>query len=131
MAGRLPVDKVVTAGTVTGQDAVWIAVRALSGTQDTFAVVHVTSYLAAARRPRLSADKKTVADYLKRLDVAGVLQAQDDGYYRLPLDPGQKTPRVRRDGTVVEDVQTIFGGSSISFHGVGDGFIVVLSIRTA
>lgn len=102
MGRRLPADQVVTARAVTGQDAVWIAVRALSSIQDSFAVVHVTSYLAAARRPRLAADKKTVTDYLKRLAAAGVLQVGLDGDYRLPLDPGPKTPRVRRDGSVVE-----------------------------
>lgn len=101
MAGRLPADQVATDRAVTGQDAVWIAVRRLAACSPVVSLDDVVAYLSTARRPRLSADRKTVIDYLKRLAAAGVLQA-DDAEYRLPMDLGPKTPRVRRDGSVVE-----------------------------
>lgn len=101
MGGRLPIDQVATASAVTGQDAVWIVVRALSTSARPFKLNDVVAGMMAARRPRLSANKKTVSDYLTRLAAAGVLQVAEDGYC-LPVDPGPKAPRVRGDGSVVE-----------------------------
>lgn len=97
--GRQPIDKLANSQTITGQDAVWVAVRALDGAAP-ITLSQIMDHFATAR-PRLSADRKTVSDYLKRLTAAGLL-TMADGAYRLPLDPGPQTPCVRKDGTVVE-----------------------------
>ncbi|EME69749.1 hypothetical protein H261_11964 [Paramagnetospirillum caucaseum] len=98
--GRQPADKIATGRAVTGQDAVWIALRALSGGQG-ITLDRIMGYFAEARAPRLSADRKTVKDYLARLTAAAIL-TEADGAYLLAQDDGAKTPRVRRDGSRVE-----------------------------
>ena len=99
-AGRQPVDKLAAGRTITGQDAVWIAVRVLSPDGQDFTLSTIMGHFAVAK-PHLAADRKTASDYLRRLTAAGILTGMD-GAYRLPLDPGPRTPRVRKDGSVVE-----------------------------
>lgn len=98
--GRKPADKVSTRRGISGQDAVWIAVRQLAAAAVPITATDILAHFDGAR-PLLSADRKTVSDYLRRLTAAGILTLAE-GVYRLPADPGPKTPRVRKDGTVVE-----------------------------
>ncbi len=95
---RQPAQTVVTDQKITGQDAIWTAIRAVS---HPFTLTSVLDHMHSARRPRLAADRRTVTGYLDRLTAAGILTADGDSY-RLPLDPGPKAPRVRKDGSVVE-----------------------------
>lgn len=99
--GRRPVDQVATAAQITGQDAVWIAVRVL-GHQGFrwFDLAALQTHMAAARRPRLKADSRTITGYLDRLTKAGIL-VQEGALWTLPDDPGPVTPRVRKDGSGV------------------------------
>ena len=99
--GRLPADRVATADRVTGQDAVWIAVRQLAAGGAAFDLSAVQAHFAAARRPRLRADKRTITGYLARLTKAGILAEDAPGLWCLPDDPGPVTPRVRKDGSGV------------------------------
>lgn len=87
---------------IIGQDAVWIAVRTLGSTGGSFGLDEVMEHMAAARRPRLSADRRLVREYTKRLVAAGMLQVMQEGRYLLARDTGPKTPRLRPDGSEVE-----------------------------
>lgn len=95
--GRRPADQVATAACVTGQDAVWIAVRVLARPAIWFDLAALQAHMAAARRPRLKADLRTITGYLDRLTKAGIL-VQEGVLWTLPDDPGPVTPRVRKDG---------------------------------
>lgn len=99
--GRQPADKIATGRAVKGQDAVWIAVRALSPDGREFTLGAVMDHFAAAKAPRLAADRKTVKDYLGRLTAAAIL-TEAGGAWRLVQDLGARTPRVRKDGSRVE-----------------------------
>jgi hypothetical protein len=101
-AGRKAADRVATRRTITGQDAVWIAIRAQGvGPDRRFDLDGLLAHMAAADWPRLCADRKTVRDYLRRLTAGGLLAATDDGAMVLIADPGPATPRYRPDGTPV------------------------------
>lgn len=100
--GRRPADQVTSRNMITGQDAVWIAIRAQGiGPDRRFDLGAILAHMAAATRPRLRADRKTVKDYLGRLTAGGLLVATDDGGLVLVDDPGPTTPRIRPDGTSV------------------------------
>lgn len=75
-----------------GQDGVWAAVRKLRA----FTVAEIEAVV--------DADKEHIADYLRRLERGGFLRLRSTKPVQYQLFEDQaETPRVRHDGTVIDD----------------------------
>jgi len=84
-----------------GRDAVWAALRAADAP---LTVADIWDRINAGQLYRGTA-KDTIRDYLDALASAGIVEKLDRRpiAFRLLNDPGPVTPRVRRDGVVLED----------------------------
>jgi hypothetical protein len=83
----------ITARVPYGQDGIWQAIRE-HGT------ITVTDILE-----RVAADRRTVEDYLRRLEMAGFVgrSAEHPARWEMLIDDPE-TPRLRKDGTPAADI---------------------------
>lgn len=90
---RKPVDQSTNRDKPQGQDGVWAEIRRLN------------IFTAAEIRHSTDIPKKTITDYIKRLEAGHYVEKhgsfEETGRYILRRDAGHHAPRIRPDGTPV------------------------------
>lgn len=90
---RKPVDQIAKTAKPQGQDGIWAEIRRL------------TLFTPAEIRLNTEIPKKTITDYLRRLEAGGYIVKHasfaETSRYKLYRDAGHHAPRIRPDGSPV------------------------------